>query len=205
MQVAERGLAQTSAADLSRLPGQLDLARWLRDMAQAVGKHPLALHAAEEAFLDDCEMVDYQALQTLAGEAWPTIREKVLKRMAQEKNGWPGTDKKIAIYLYEGQVAQAIELADQNRYLSRSMLRSVMQAAMENHPDWVIQRSRAEAEEIMDAGRSNAYDTAAEWLALTRSGHLSAGQQSEWAALLASLIQKHAKKYKLKPLLERLR
>ncbi|WP_420905586.1 hypothetical protein [Candidatus Magnetaquiglobus chichijimensis] len=85
------------------------------------------------------------------------------------------------------------------------MLRAVMMAAMTTHPDWVIQRSRAAAEEIMNAARSSSYEVAAEWLALTREAHLKADRLVEWSVWLAELIQKHARKYKLKPLLEKLK
>ncbi|MBF0417802.1 MAG: hypothetical protein HQL86_06095 [Magnetococcales bacterium] len=204
LRIAERGLAQKDEKG-QRLPGRLDLARWLRDHAVVAGNHALAMHAAEEAVVDDCEMGDYLALERLAGEMWPSIRTGVLERVVRDEASWRASDNRITLLLHEGWVHEAIRLADQYRYLDEAVLRAVMMAAMTTHPDWVIQRSRAAAEEIMNAARSSSYEVAAEWLALTREAHLKADRLVEWSVWLAELIQKHARKYKLKPLLEKLK
>ncbi|MBF0260494.1 MAG: hypothetical protein HQL97_01480 [Magnetococcales bacterium] len=205
LRIARRALDRQDVSGLRRMRGHLDLARWLRDTARTVGNQPLALQAAESAFMDQCEMADYLAVEQVAGGEWPTIRENLLQRMTLEAKVRLSVDKVIAICLHEGLVAQAVVLADQERFLDQDRLREVMRAAMNTHAEWVIRRSRAEAEEIMDAARSNAYDVAAEWLALTRNAYLQAERGTEWSSLLATLIQKHVRKYKLKPLLKALR
>ncbi|MBF0162570.1 MAG: SWIM zinc finger domain-containing protein [Magnetococcales bacterium] len=204
LRIAEHGLCQTNMEDLRQLPGRLELARWLRDTAQSAGNATLALRAAEVAFNTDYEMVDYLAIEPLAGSGWPVIRDGLLEQMAQER-AWLSTDKRIAIYLREGLVGQAVRLADGKHYLQASVVREVMRAAMGSHPDWVIRRSRAEADAIMDAGKSGLYAVAVEWLALTKAACLQAGRQSEWKEWLAATLQKHARKYALKPLLEKLK
>lgn len=204
LRIAEHGLAQKDEKG-QQLPGRLDLARWLRDHAMVAGNHALALHAAEEAVMDACEMGDYLALERLAGEMWPSIRTGVLERVVRDEASWRASENRITLLLREGWVHEAICLADQYRYLDEAVLRAVMMAALTTHPDWVIQRSRAAAEEIINAARSSSYEMAAEWLALTREGHLKADRLTEWSVWLTELIQKHARKYKLKPLLEKLK
>ncbi|MEO5354484.1 MAG: SWIM zinc finger family protein [Magnetococcus sp. XQGC-1] len=204
LRVAERGLCQTGPEGSRQLPGQHELARWLRDTAQIVGNTPLALRAAEVAFNTDYEMVDYLAVETLAGENWPTVRDGLLEHMGQEQP-WLATDKRIAIYLREGQAGQAVGLADGGHYLQANVVRAVMRAAMDSHTEWVIRRSRAEADAIMDAGKSGSYAVAVEWLVLTKTAFLRAGRQSAWNELLTSTLQKHMRKYTLKPLLEKLK
>jgi uncharacterized Zn finger protein len=75
-------------------------------------------------------------------------------------------------------------------------------AAIESHPDWVIESFRAEAEEIMGSGRSKYYGEAVGWLAKARNAYLADGREEEWRAYLDELIGLHQHKYKLCPMLE---
>ncbi len=56
----------------------------------------------------------------------------------------------------------------------------------------------------MDAGRSSEYDVAVEWLRLGRDILVAAGQKERWNAYLAHLLEKHWRKYKLRPMLKEL-
>ncbi|MBF0159034.1 MAG: hypothetical protein HQL58_05870 [Magnetococcales bacterium] len=203
LRVAEQGLLRTGSGR-SRLPGRLDLARWLRDVAHETGNLDLALRSAETAFNEAIEMSDYLAIEALAGDGWPAIRERLLEGMVDNKAAL-SADNKIVIYLHEGRVDQAVRVVEKSYISSDVLLRELMLAAMGSHADWVIQRSRAEADTIMNAGKAAHYDVAAEWLGLTRMAYLQAGRQAEWASVLASIIEKHVRKYKLKPLLEKLK
>ena len=77
-----------------------------------------------------------------------------------------------------------------------------MDAAIESHPDWVIETCCAEAEEIMDSGRSKYYGEAVGWLAKAGDAYLAEGREEEWRAYLDELIGLHQRKYKLCPMLE---
>lgn len=77
-----------------------------------------------------------------------------------------------------------------------------MDAAIESHPDWVIETCRAEAEEIMDSGRSKYYGEAVGWPAKAGDAYLADGREEEWRAYLDELIGLHQRKYKLCPMLE---
>jgi uncharacterized Zn finger protein len=68
----------------------------------------------------------------------------------------------------------------------------------------VIQVSKQQAESIMDAGQASAYEHAAEWLAKARTAYLALGRNAEWSAYLEGELTKHARKYKLVPMLRRL-
>ena len=82
------------------------------------------------------------------------------------------------------------------------LLEQVVDAAIESHPGWVIETCRAEAEEIMDSGRSKYYEEAVGWLAKARDTYLSDGREEQWQAYLDELIDLHQRKYKLRPMLE---
>lgn len=150
-------------------------------------------------------MEDWLAAKEIAGATWPKMREELLAGMAATENAiFP--DRRIAVYIHEGLIAEAVREADGHRFYTNSdLLRRLMSAAMTSHPDWVIGRSRKEAEEIMDAGRTNAYNSAAEWLRLTRQAFVHNDRYTEWTSLLNTLIQRHTRKYKLRPLLEKLK
>lgn len=193
LQVAEHGLA---------LWGQTTtLARWLRDFAAGLGETELALKAARTAFTTSPTLADYQAVQPLAGTAWPQVKGDLLKRLATTSY----TRAKIDIYLHEGMVDEAVQAIDEGSYFGYDTLERVVDAAWESHPDWVICQCKRQAEPIMDRGQSKYYHHAVRWLGKARQAYLAAGRADEWRAYLESLIAKHNRKYSLRPQLEALR
>ncbi len=57
----------------------------------------------------------------------------------------------------------------------------------------------------MNAGESGHYDEAASWLRRARDIYLQHQRQAEWTAYLNGLLERHARKYKLVPMLRDLR
>jgi uncharacterized Zn finger protein len=193
LRVAEHGLS---------LPGSIIvLARWLRDMASGLGENSLALKAARAAYATSPSLADYQAVQSLAGENWPRIQSELLERLAQTSS----TSTKVEIYLHEDMVEQAIRAVDQDRHSGYSTVEKVVDVAWQSHPDWVIRQCKAQAEPIMDEGKSRLYHHAVRWLGKARQAYLGAGRSDEWRAYLQELISKHYRKYSLRPQLEALR
>jgi len=192
LRVAEHGLS---------LPGSIIvLARWLHDLASGVGENSLALKAARAAYATSPSLADYQAVQSLAGENWPRIQPELLDRLSQTSSA----STKVEIYLHEGMVEQAIRAVDQDRYSGYSTVEKVVDVAWQSHPDWVIRQCKAQAEPIMDEGKSRLYHHAVRWLGKARQAYLGAGRSDEWRAYLQGLISKHYRKYSLRPQLEAL-
>ena len=192
LRVAEHGLS---------LPGSIIvLARWLRDLASGVGENSLALKAARAAYATSPSLADYQAVQSLAGENWPRIQPELLDRLSQTSSA----STKVEIDLHEGMVEQAIRAVDQDRYSGYSTVEKVVDVAWQSHPDWVIRQCKAQAEPIMDEGKSRLYHHAVRWLGKARQAYLGAGRGDEWRAYLQGLISKHHRKYSLRPQLEAL-
>ena len=192
LRVAEHGLS---------LPGSIIvLARWLRDLASGVGENSLALKAARAAYATSPSLADYQAVQSLAGENWPRIQPELLDRLSQTSSA----STKVEIYLHEGMVEQAIRAVDQDRYSGYSTVEKVVDVAWQSHPDWVIRQCKAQAEPIMDEGKSRLYHHAVRWLGKARPAYLGEGRGDEWRAYLQGLISKHYRKYSLRPQLEAL-
>jgi len=193
LQVAEHGLT---------LGGHTaTLARWLRDFAASLGETELALKAARTAFTSSPTLADYQAVQPLAGAAWPQVKAELLSHLAAV--GY--ATAKIDIYLHEGLVDEAVQAVDKSGYVGYDTLERVVDAAWESHPDWVIRQCKRQAEPIMDGGKSQHYHHAVRWLGKARQAYLAAGRAGEWRTYLESLIAKHNRKYSLRPQLEALR
>ncbi|MCH8959892.1 MAG: hypothetical protein IH820_00835 [Bacteroidetes bacterium] len=94
--------------------------------------------------------------------------------------------------------------AVQGNYAGFDILKKVADAAIETRPEWTIATAREQAEQIMDEGRSQRYHHAVDWLARARDAYRSAGRVAQWQTYLAELQNKHQRKYKLMPMLQRL-
>lgn len=178
------------------------LALWLRDEAASLGQRDLALQAAWEAFKVSPSFREYRWLKEYLGGEWPSYAPRamgIVKDM--EQSYW--ASEAVEIYLYEKMYDQAMALTEQRRLAGK--LRQVIDAVREEHPRWAFAQCLYQAEEIMDAGRADEYENAVEWLRLGRSILLKAGLQSEWYAVINRLLERHQRKYKLRPMLEKLR
>lgn len=174
------------------------LAVWLRELADGMGRPELALEAAVAAFRAGPDLASYQRVQELAGEGWPGYRAELLDHLRRSTSYHPSGH--IEVFLHENLIQDAIAAVEESPF--GSMLDRVADAAVESHPEWVIETCRKKAEGIMDAGSSKYYAEAVDWLAKAREAYLAAGRGEEWRAYLDELIGRHQRKYKLRPMLE---
>jgi uncharacterized Zn finger protein len=200
LRVGEHGLDLEPADGWNLESHRADLAAWVRDLAAEEAHHELALRAARVAVRSPPELAAYLRLRELAGDAWLDLREEVLTEVRRERRFPSGA---VEILLHEGLPAEALDLVEGSWNLP--LLARVVEAAAEVVPERVIPICRRQAEEIMDAARSTAYDHAVEWLRHARTAYRAAGRQVEWSEYLESLIRTHQRKYKLRPMLEALR
>jgi len=176
------------------------LAGWVRDVAEGTGRPELALEAAVVAFRADPDLASYRRVQELAGEHWPEHCERLLDHLRQNVPYYPSGH--VDVFLHEGLVQDAIEVVEKSPL--EALVARVADAAIESHPAWVIETCRKQAEEIMDQGRSKYYAEAVSWLAKVRDAYLVDGREAEWQVYLDELIDRHQRKYKLRPMLENL-
>jgi uncharacterized Zn finger protein len=198
--LVERGArpaALTVAAhglDLTGQESKTELARWTVTLAQEADDRALALRAAQTAFTSSYELTDYQAVERLAGADWPTIKADLLDQMARSQSF-----HKVDIYLYEHKLAEAMAVVD-GSYWSNDLAR-VIQATRAEFPDWGIRKCQKQAENIMDAGKAKDYEAAVSWLRTAREIYHQHGRGAEWQTYLNGLLETHARKYKLAPML----
>jgi uncharacterized Zn finger protein len=205
--IAEAGLrlGREETGDEDWSPGRsvAPLANWLRDYSGPMGRRDLALTAARAAFEHTLSLEDYRAVETWAGKGWVTIRKELLASLAAAEYA----PDRAEILLSEGLIDDAIHcIADGEEYeTSDDVLLRLMEAARASHPDWVIRLAERKAARIMDSGAADRYDLAAKWLEQAALAYDTAGRIDEWTATIEGLIDRHRRKYKLRPLLEALR
>ena len=177
------------------------LAAWLRDRAAEQGQTERALAAARIAFEADQSLAAYLKIQELAGPGWTDIQPALLDRLRTVRSYYP--QGPVEIFLHEGLVEDAIAAVDHGA--THTLVEQVADAAIESHPDWVIDASRKQAEGIMDNGKAQYYRAAANWLARVRAAYHATGREQEWQSYLADLLDRHRRKYSLMPLLKALK
>ena len=126
------------------------------------------------------------------------MRKRLLKLLESAAD-----DGAVAIYLYERLLPQAMAVIDRNPY--SSYLEQVIEATRADYPNWGIHQYQRRTENIMDVGNAKHYEEAASWLRRARDIYLQHQRAAAWAAYLDSLLERHARKYKLVPLLRALR
>ncbi|OUC12246.1 MAG: hypothetical protein B0A82_23290 [Alkalinema sp. CACIAM 70d] len=207
LQVAERGLTlpkhlperwQTFMLDASSRSDvpylRYDVAQWASELAEGLGNTAKALELRVIAFKAKPELADYQALQTLAGKQWKSLQPELLDHLRQLDH-WVGAQARVGIFLQEGLVEDAIAVVD--HYYDRELMLQVMQAATASHSDWVIQLGKKYAEEIMDRGKADRYDRAAQFLQQVQTAYLQSDRQKEWTKYRDQLVTQHGRKRKL--------
>jgi len=175
------------------------LAAWLRDLADGMGEPELALKAATVAFRAIPSMSAYERVRDLAGEGWPQLREDLLAYLRHSSSVF-SAQAHVDIFLREGFLDDAITAVEKGA--SYDLLARVMDAAITNRSDWVIQAARQQAERIMDPGRAKYYHHAVDWLDKARAAYRAAGREVDWQTYLAEVRTRHGRKYKLMGLLK---
>ncbi len=203
LKIAEAGLQLAGDEDHDLGRSVVPLAHWLRDYAGDMGKAELALKAAKSAFESSLSHEDFHAVRSRAGKHWGTIRADLLAHLSRATDAYDRTE----IYLSEGLIDDAVRSVDDDGAYSadNETLMRLAEAAHTSHPGWVIHFAMAQATSIMDANNASRYELAAQWLEKAALAHEAAGRDDDWRACLEDLIDRHRRKYKLRPLLERLR
>jgi len=192
LRLAEHGLT---------LPGRhVPLARWLRDLASGAGQPDRALPAAQAVLAEEPSLADYEALQALAGECWPALREEQFAALRQRRSYNP--QAQVDIFLHEGLIDDAIASVDATT--AAPLLDAVIEAAIATRPAWVIALCERLAGQIIEEGRAKHCSEAAHWLEQARAAAVGSGQIAAWRERLQSLLARHRRKYSLVPLLEAL-
>lgn len=179
--------------------GKSDLAEWLRDRAGTAGEEELALEAAITSFEESPSVSAYEAVEELAGD-WETIKTDLLEFLRTEKPSGRTAARAAEVFIHEGQYDEAIDLAEQSGWTS--VIEPVVEAVIEERPQWVITMCKSQAEPIVERGQHNSYDTAVRWLRRAGEAARVADDLDEWREYVETMREDHYQKYKLRPMLD---
>ena len=184
----------------SAWPAQkVELARWLRDTATALGQPARAVPAARLVVETLPSLADYQAVRAVAGEEWPAIRAEVLDRLRKSQSYY--REPEIDIFLAEGLIDEAIATLERG-HLGHELVERVADAALASRPEWVMKASFHQADRIIGPGKAAYYSEAAQWLRKARQAAIAAGQEDVWRAHMNGIKTEHGRKHKLMALLK---
>ena len=195
LEIAQHGLTLDDS-------GTAALAEWLRDRASSMDEHDVALEASVAAFEATPTLAAYQATEELAVEDWPAVREELLETLANRDTTQRSAHRHVEIFLYAERYDEAIAIAD--RFSDDTVVKSVADDVYEKHPQWTIDACKAQAEPIIEEGKSQQYRHAVDWLETAGNAADAAGELDEWRTYVQDLLDKHSQKYKLRPMLEEL-
>jgi uncharacterized Zn finger protein len=181
--------------------GAADLATWTSDLAEGLGDRTIALEARIQAFAAQPSLGDYQKVKELAKTEWLTVQPDLLETLRKSQH-WGASQAKVDVFLEEGLIQDAIFAVQGLSSYNSDLIHRVMDVAIQAKPEWVIENARVRAEDIINRGKADAYNHAANWLRKMRLAFLAAERRDDWAVYRTHLIQNHGRKYKLMGLLE---
>jgi len=180
--------------------GKDTLAEWLRDRAASAGEDDLALEAAITAFETSPSVSAFEAVEELAADDWETIKTDLLEYLRTEQPGGRTAARAAEVFIHEGEYDDAITLA--KRSGRTSVIEPVVEAVIEERPQWVISTCKAQAEPIVEQGKHDSYETAVRWLRRAGEAAQAADQLAEWREYVETMRDEHYQKYKLRPMLD---
>jgi uncharacterized Zn finger protein len=176
------------------------LAEWLRDQAANADDSELALEAAVTAFETRPSLRAYQAVEEIADDDWESVRAELLEGLQTQDPGRRAASQTAEVFLHEELYDEAIEVAESAG--RASVVEPVVDAVLEERPQWAISACKAQAEPIIENGQHDRYRTAVRWLERAGTAARAAGELEEWRAYVEDIKDEHYRKYKLRPMLE---
>ncbi|WP_435079133.1 SWIM zinc finger family protein [Halococcus sp. AFM35] len=176
------------------------LAEWLRDRAASAGDSDLALNAAVTAFEASPSLRAYKAVEEIADNDWESVQPDLLEFLRTQNPRGNTAARSVEVFLHEEQYDEAIELADSTR--QTSVTEPVVEAVIEERPQWVISTCKSQAEPIIEAGQHDSYKMAVRWLRRAGEAAQADGDLGEWREYVETMRDDHYSKYKLRPMLD---
>ncbi|MEM7735555.1 MAG: SWIM zinc finger family protein [Deinococcota bacterium] len=185
----------------------LNFTHYAINFAQQQGNTQLNLDANLISFQIKPSVEAFDALHKLTPD-WSTLKQSLLSRLRNPHTFYNYDYRAAAtLFLREHLYDEAVHIATRALRLDdRTLVFRVMKAVYSSHTNWVIDTSKTQAEEIMDAGNASRYGVAVSWLGQVREAYLATDQIEPWETYIQAIAEKHKRKRKLmglmKPLLE---
>jgi uncharacterized Zn finger protein len=171
-----------------------NLAIWTSDLAESLGNPQIALTTRITAFKAKPSFQDYQKIEDLAGESWAVLRPTLLQVLAQ-KSSWDLLETKVDIFLHEGEIDRAIATVTDLDYYHAPLIHRVIDIAIFQNPDWVIENTRHRAEEIQRLLISSQNDSQNGQLTITNCSKPMSANANWWDYYRNCDISQHLPKW----------
>lgn len=176
-----------------------ELATWLAPLEESQGRKEMALLAYRAAYDSHPAIELYRHIKRLSSAGWENIRPSLLKKAREVYY----SDILVNIHLEEGEWDKAIKIAQRDLF-SLHLLEKVADALIPHRPDWVIQTSIKQAENLIAQTQSKLYPVAARWVARAKKAYQHKSQEAEWKAYIDNLRAVYAKRPALQRAIEEL-
>jgi uncharacterized Zn finger protein len=163
------------------------LALWLAPLEESRGRTDKALQAYRTAY-DESPSIDiYRQIKRLSGENWQNFQSTLIQKVANNNAVL------VDIYLDERDWDAAIKVVERDRW-SFQLLEKVADAVAPHRPDWVIQVSLKQSDQLISQTQSKLYPIAARWLERAKKAYHQKGQDAEWQAYIDNLRATYARR-----------
>lgn len=180
-------------------PPKARLGTWLGPIQESRGDHARAFEAWFAAFAEQPSLDIYQTLKRLAENKWDKMQPQVIGVLKKS-----GSDQvRAEVHLLEEEWDEAIKIANK-RGAWYDVKAIVADAVIEQRPEWVIEVSLKEAEELIGHTQSKYYVHAAEWLTRAKKAYKHLEREHEWRIFLDQLKEKYKRRPALQGYLKRL-
>ncbi len=183
--IAERGLTLA--------PPKARLGAWLGPIQESRGRTREAFDAFLASFAEQPSLETYKTLKRLAASTWDKSRAQVMGVLEKSHSAQTLAE----VYLFEEEWDEAIKVASK-RDAWYALVAVVADGVIAHRPEWVIQVSVKQAEDLVARTQSKYYRHAAEWLARAKKAYSQLERTSEWRTFL----EQYKEKYKRRPALQ---
>jgi tetratricopeptide (TPR) repeat protein len=165
------------------------LALWLAPLEEAQGRKDKALSAYRIAYDESPKIDIYRHIKRLSGADWQNLQPALVRKADA------GYSKEVLvdIYLEEEDWDAAIKIAEQYAF-SFNLIEKVADAVISRRPDWVIQISLKQSDDLIEKTQSKLYPIVARWLERAKKAYQQKGRNAEWQAYIDNLRATYARR-----------
>jgi len=189
--IAEHGLALA--------PPRAGLGAWLGPIEESRGRTREAFDAFLAAFAELPSLETYKTLRRLAEPTWHKTRAQVMVVLNKSYSHQVLAE----VHLFEEEWDEATKVAEK-RDAWYMVIAIVADGVIEHRPEWVIQVSIKQAEDLIAKTQSKYYRHAAEWLTRAQKAYTRLERSHDWRTYLEQLKEKYKRRPALQAELKRL-
>jgi uncharacterized Zn finger protein len=175
LQIAEKGVLFEGSKQF--------LAEWLAPIQETLGKNDDALQSWILVFNEKPSLTLYQKLQNMSGANWGNLQPGLMQSL---KSGYWDKRALAEILLYEKNWDEALKLGNEkNNPYYGDVTNIVADGLIKHRPEWVVEISQKNFDELVRETKSKYYPKAVKWLQKAKLAYQELDKTNEWKTYLA--------------------